>query len=397
MDMDWTKDGKVSISMIKYLCQILDDFVQDIHKTSVTPAAEYLLKIRKTVDSAKLPEELAVIFHHAIAQLLFLSQRARRDVQTPVAFLTKRVKSPDKDDWNKLVRVLQYLKSTLHMKLTLEVDDLRTMNWFVDSAHQVHDDCKGHTGGSLTFGKGAVMSGSKGQKINTKSSSECELVGVDDFLPTILWAQYFMEEQGYEIKRNTIHQDNESTLRLLVNGKRSSTPRTKHIRAKYFLAKDKYDQGDIDFKKCHTSKMWVNMSTKPKQGTPFKVDTSMLMNVPVDYDDEIEPANTNPLLLPAQDNEPKSTIDQSKSVNSRRSVLGTSNNTRTATGFSSDPNSYKTNHNRIPVTKPSQVSWADRVHENHTKNDPLPDTTRRGKTGYFDTIGKYATNLVRLS
>ena len=80
--------------------------MQDIHKTSVIPAAEYLFKIRETVDAAKLPEELAVIFHHAIAQLLFLSQRARRDVQTPVAFLTKRVMSPDKDDWNKLVRVL---------------------------------------------------------------------------------------------------------------------------------------------------------------------------------------------------------------------------------------------------------------------------------------------------
>ena len=50
--MDWTKDGKVSISMIKYLCQMLDDFVQDIRKTSTTPAADYLFKIRETVDAA---------------------------------------------------------------------------------------------------------------------------------------------------------------------------------------------------------------------------------------------------------------------------------------------------------------------------------------------------------
>ena len=109
------------------------------------------------------------------------------------------------------------------MKLTLEVDDLRTLNWFIDSAHQMHDDCKGLTGGALTSGKGAVISGSKARNINMKSSYECELVGVDDFLPTILWARYFMEEQGYDIKQNTIHQDNESTLRLLINGKRSKT------------------------------------------------------------------------------------------------------------------------------------------------------------------------------
>ena len=281
------------------------------------------------------------------------------------------------------------------MKLTLEVDDPRTLNWFIDSAHQVHDDCKGHTGGALTFGKGAVISGSKAQKINTKSSSECELVGVDDFLPTILWARYFMEEQGYEIKQNTIHQDNESTLRLLVNGKRSSTPRTRHIKAKYFLAKDKFDQGDIDFKKCHTSKMWVDMNTKPKQGTPFKRDRSQLMNVPIDYDDDAERAKTDPMLLPSPNIQPNPTIDQSKSANSCRSVLGASNNTRTTPGFSPVPTSYKTNHNtRIPVTKPNRVSWADRVRGNSTRPPVLHDTSGKG---YLDTIGGYASKLVSLS
>ena len=73
-----------------------------------------------------------------------------------------------------------------------------------------------------------------------------------------------------------------------MNGKRSSTPHTKHIKAKYFLAKDKFDQGNIDFKKCHTLKMWVDMNTKPKQGALFKINRSSLMNVPVDYDGEME-------------------------------------------------------------------------------------------------------------
>ena len=49
MEMDWSKDGKVSISMIKYLHKILEDFVEDIRKLSVTPAADYLFKIRDTV------------------------------------------------------------------------------------------------------------------------------------------------------------------------------------------------------------------------------------------------------------------------------------------------------------------------------------------------------------
>jgi hypothetical protein len=46
-----------------------------------------------------LSEEHAQHFHHAVAQVLFLSV-------TAVSFLTTRVKKPDKDDWGKLKRVL---------------------------------------------------------------------------------------------------------------------------------------------------------------------------------------------------------------------------------------------------------------------------------------------------
>ena len=83
------------------------------------------------------------------------------------------------------------------MKLTPGVDSLNILNWFIGSAHQVHDVFKGHTGGALTLGQGAVISKSSGQKMNTKSSSETELVGVDDLLPTVLWTEYFIEVQGY--------------------------------------------------------------------------------------------------------------------------------------------------------------------------------------------------------
>ena len=43
-------------------------------------------------------------------------------------FLTMRVKAPDKDDWGKVMRVLQYLKSTLWLKLQLTVESLANAN-----------------------------------------------------------------------------------------------------------------------------------------------------------------------------------------------------------------------------------------------------------------------------
>ena len=97
------------------------------------------------------------------------------------------------------------------------------------------------------MGKGAILSGSLGQKSNTKSSTETEIIGVDQYLPTVLWSKYFIEEQGYTIENTIIHQDNESTIRLLVNGRLSGSKRTKHIKAKYYLAKDYSDRGEIKF------------------------------------------------------------------------------------------------------------------------------------------------------
>ncbi len=74
-------------------------------------------------------------FHHATAQLLFLSARARCDIQPAVAFLTTRVKAPDEDNWGKEKRLLGYLKGTLHMPLVLSVDCLTLSCWWVDMAY----------------------------------------------------------------------------------------------------------------------------------------------------------------------------------------------------------------------------------------------------------------------
>ncbi len=124
-----------------------------------TPAGDCLFQVRSPTQPTFLSEEQARGFHHMTAQLLLLS-RVRRDIQTMVAFLTTRVKRPDNNDWEKLRRVLKYLHSSRYLKLTLFAESLSNIVWYVDASHQLHDDCKGHTGSILTFGRGATTSSS---------------------------------------------------------------------------------------------------------------------------------------------------------------------------------------------------------------------------------------------
>lgn len=81
------------------------------------------------------------MFHHNTAKLLFLCKRARPDVQTAVAFLSTRVKGPDRDDYKKLSRVMKYLRGTVNMPLTLEADSTHIVKWWVDPPDE-HQACQ---------------------------------------------------------------------------------------------------------------------------------------------------------------------------------------------------------------------------------------------------------------
>ena len=123
----------------------------------VSPLADWLFQVREESEAKMLPEEQAQIFHRITAQLLFMSIITRRDIKLHVDFITTQVKFLDEDDWVKLKRILKYLKGTKHMKLTLSVDSLSIIKWWVDASNRTHMDCKGRSGYVMSLGKDAIV------------------------------------------------------------------------------------------------------------------------------------------------------------------------------------------------------------------------------------------------
>ena len=62
----------------------------------------------------------------------------------------------DEDDWNKITRVIRYLKHSSKLLLTLEANSMNVMKWWVDEAYTVHDNCRSHTGATATLGSGSI-------------------------------------------------------------------------------------------------------------------------------------------------------------------------------------------------------------------------------------------------
>jgi hypothetical protein len=129
------------------------------------------------------------------------------------------------------------------------------------------------------LGKGSVYAGSVRQKLNTRSSTEAELVGVDDAMGMILWTRLFLQEQGYEVRNIKIYQDNQSAAMMERNGKRSSTKRTRHINIRYFFITDCIKDGGIDVEYCPTEQMLADIFTKPLQGNAFRKFRDAILNI----------------------------------------------------------------------------------------------------------------------
>ena len=246
-------------------------------KRIATAAPDDLFKVDE--DAMKLDPPKAKAFHNITAKMIYVTKRARPDISLAVAFLTTRVKGPDVDDWGKLRHVIVYLRVTRDLPLILGADGSGVLSWYVDASFAVHPDMRGHSGGMLTMGRGFPLAKSTKHKLNTRSSTESEIVAVDDLIPQILWARLFMRAQGFEVSDNILYQDNKSAMLLEQNGRASSSKRTKHINIRYYYVADRVAKGDLRIVWCPTDKMIADFLTKPLQGKAFVEFRNLLMGV----------------------------------------------------------------------------------------------------------------------
>ena len=135
----------------------------------------------------------------------------------------------------------------------------------------------------MTLGRGVITTFSQKQKLNVRSYTEAELVGINHAIPSILWIKYVIEAQWYSVQHNVLHQDNKFAILLVTNGRWSSSKRMKHIKACHFLVKEKI--------------MWTDVLTKPKHGKQFHVLWAKLMSCEENYNDEVERIKMHPDCL----------------------------------------------------------------------------------------------------
>ena len=122
----------------------------------------------------------------------------------------------------------------------------------------------------MSWGWGVLLNKCQKQKLNSKSSTEAEIVGVRDYLPNVMWTRMFLEAQGFKIEENIPFRDNQSAIKIEENGKASIGQKTKHMDNRYFWIKYRLQSEVIKVEYFPTENMIAGFFTKLLQGALFR-------------------------------------------------------------------------------------------------------------------------------
>lgn len=264
-------EDKVLISMKAYIEELLAE--AGVTGVAASPATGNLFDVGT---SKLLGEEDKKKFHKLTAKLLYLAKREKPTILLAVSYLTTRVMAPNDQDMQKLYRVLKFLNLTKNQPLVLSAETDLRLRVYVDAAFALHDDGKSHTGMVVRLGGATVLVKSSKQKIVTKDSTEAELVALSDRMNDALQCGEFIEYQGYRDAAVPIMmQDNMSTISLVTKG--GGKYRTRHLRVRVNLVKEKYDAGELMVNYKSTKQMLADILTKPLQGALFRMFMHLLL------------------------------------------------------------------------------------------------------------------------
>ena len=203
--------------------------------------------------------------------LMYVAKRSRPDILKEIVFLATRVSCATSEDWSKLLRVNNYLNGTIDKKFVLAPKTLQICA-SVDASYSIHADSKGHSGMTISFGKDGpvVLVRSVKQKLVAISSTEAELIALDDAICYVLWCRELMDDLGFkQVGPCDIQQDNTSAMAICIKGN-GYTGRTRHMNNRFYFIKQHLENGDVQLVHTGTDDINADGLTKPVVGQKFK-------------------------------------------------------------------------------------------------------------------------------
>jgi hypothetical protein len=202
---------------------------------------------------------------------MYLMTSTRPDLAAAVGIFSRFLSNPGKEHWEGLKRVLRYIKYTVDYRLTFVRKEKFLLKGYVDSDWAgCVDTSRSTTGFVFVLGGTAVSWSSKRQKCVTLSSCEAEYVAAGHATREAIWLADFLAELGEDLPGAVqIHSDSQSAISLVKNPVQHQN--TKHIRIQYHFIRERYKDGEVNFKYISTKDQPADFLTKAVSREKFEM------------------------------------------------------------------------------------------------------------------------------
>jgi len=263
--------GEIKISQQGYIDKLLARY--NVTETAKTPSTDNLFEIDESQEHVDKTDYIS-----RVMSLMYLAKRTRPDILKEVCILSTFNQNPTSFELSKINRVLKYINYTKHRVLTINVTDLQ-VNVYADASYAVHTNGRSHSGGIIMCGTngGVIYARSNKQKLVSLSSTEAEIIAVNDILMRGIQIQSLLVEMGVKSTNIILFQDNLSTINLLTKSSKNSF-KSKHINVRFFFTRDLIKEGRLRIQHCPTEDMKADILTKPLIGYKFTQMVNWLLN-----------------------------------------------------------------------------------------------------------------------
>ena len=199
--------------------------------------------------------------------LMYIARMTRPDILFAVSYLATKSSRPTEEHFQKLRRVLSYLKGTAGKKMVMNNSDL-SLNIYADASYGIHHDGKSHTGIKIAIGNDPIFVRSSKQHCVSLSSTEAELIALTDAITYLEWIEkIFAELRVNLLKPTRVFQDNQSAIHMVNNDFKFKN--TKHMTVKVYYARQLVQEKRILLRYLPSTEMSADLLTKPLNTKQF--------------------------------------------------------------------------------------------------------------------------------
>ncbi|GAB0095500.1 uncharacterized protein DMENIID0001_108920 [Sergentomyia squamirostris] len=255
--------GEITIDQAQYINEMLKKYGMEDCK-GVSNPMDPNQKITKEMSpqNDKDREEMkSTPYRQLIGSLLFAAQISRPDISFAVNVLSRYSNDPGKAHWVAAKRILRYLKTTMHYKITYKKGSSK-LEGFCDADWGSDPDDRRSTSAYVFMMQGGAISwNTRRQQTVALSSTEAEYMSLVSAIQESIWLKRLELEIFPNLpKKMTIFCDNRGAMQLALNNNYS--PRTKHIEIKDKFVRERLQDGSVDIQYMRTDQMPADILTK---------------------------------------------------------------------------------------------------------------------------------------